>query len=173
MADYNINHHIYRVRQPDENSCWAACLVMKLEAMGRKCYTIDGIKNVAREAGVTINPNGSVATDEANMTKLGEAFNIRILKNRGVVQLEHIVPLIRQAPIILFGGFNYEGRKTPMNHAVLMTGLWGDGSDDTGLALVDPQNTDNGTNPEKDVVCSWRTLGAEIIDRLDFVSARV
>ena len=171
MPDYNINHMVYRLKQPDSTTCWAACLVMKLEAVGRKCYSIDGIKAVAKSGGVTLKADGSLSPDEANMQKLAAAFNIKILKNRGVVRLADIAPILRRSPIILFGGFIYQGRRTPMNHAVLMTGMWGDGSDETGISLVDPQNTKNGTDPETDFVCSWKQLGTEVIDRLDFVSA--
>jgi hypothetical protein len=171
MPDYNINHRVNRIKQPDSNSCWAACLIMKLESAGRRCYTINGIKTIAAENGVTLHANGSVATDRANMDKLASAFNIRILQNAGTVQISHLVPILQKSPIILFGGFNYSGNSTPMNHAVIMHQLFGDGSDDTGLALIDPQNTVPGTDPASDYVCSWRDLRTQVINRLDYVSA--
>lgn len=171
MADININHVVYRLKQPDSTTCWAACLVMKLEAVGRKCYTIQGIKNVAAEGGVTLKADGSLSPERENMDKLAAAFNIKIHYNRGIIRINDIAPLLRRAPLILFGGFNYSGRKTPMNHAVLLNGMWGDGSDDTGLSLIDPQNTKSGTDATPDFVCSWKTLRTEVIDRLDYVSA--
>lgn len=171
MADYSINQNVYRLKQPDSSTCWAACLAMKLEAAGRKCYSVEGIKSKARDGGVKFESDGTLKVDTDNMYDLGDVFNLRVMRNRGTVRISDIAPYLRRSPIILFGGFKYDGVHTPMNHAVLLTGLFGDGSGDTGVSLVDPQNTQNGSNGESDIVCSWDNLCNDVIDRLDFMTA--
>ncbi len=171
MSEININHRINRIQQPSEFSCWAACLAMMIESGGQKCYSVQGVILHARTNGVTLNPNGSLETSRANMDHLQTAFGIRVLSNRGTVRIADLVPRLTIAPIILMGGFNYADRSSPMNHAVVMGGMWGDGGDDTGLSIVDPQRTAAGTDSSSDDVFSWRDFCTNVVDRLDYVAA--
>ena len=105
------------------------------------------------------------------MNRVASALGIRILRNAGVVHLRHIRAQLERSPLVLFGAFHYPNRRTPLNHAVVMYSMWGDGTDSTAIQIVDPQYTELGDNPEKDTVVSWREFGTSIIDRLDYISA--
>lgn len=171
MADININHRINRIRQPSANSCWAACLVMFCEAARMPCYTIQGVTRIATERGVILEPNGSLNRSAENMTRLESAFRMRIFSNRGTVHISHLLPYLTRAPLIIFGAFNYSGSSSPMNHAVILGGMWGDGGPGTGLSIIDPQRTRAGYDSEDDDVFSWETFCRQIVARLDYVGA--
>lgn len=171
MADININHEICRIRQPSANSCWAACLVMFCEAARMPCYTIQGVTRRAQQHGVILEANGSLNTRPENMARLQSAFRMRILPNRGVVHISHLLPYLNRAPLIIFGAFNYSGNRSPMNHAVIMGGMWGDGSPTTAVSIIDPQRTQNGYDAVDDDVLDWRTFCTQTCARLDYVGA--
>lgn len=172
MSDIDINHEVNRMRQPDANSCWATCIAMKIGVAHRRCYSIEGIKSTAASAGVEVYEDGSVAMDVNNMDLLGMTFNIRILRNAGTVYINHLLPTLRRSPVILFGAFSTMGGSTT-NHAVILHQMFGDGSESTGIALVDPYNASPGFDPTNDFVCSWGDLCTTVITRLDYVSSLV
>ncbi len=169
MSEININHRINRIRQPDDYSCWAACLAMMLESGGRTCFDVPGVISRAKRNGVVLQATGAIDPTRGNMDTVQSAFGVRVLTNRGTVRIPDLVPHLTVAPVIFFGGFNYADRSSPMNHAVILGGMWGDGGEETGLSIVDPQRTTAGTDSTNDDVFTWRDFCSNVVARLDFV----
>ena len=164
MTDFSIAHTVTHIRQPSRNSCWAASIAMVLGGSA----TVRSVQQTARRAGVTIR-NGALPTgDPANMTTLARAVGLRNMGTRGVAyNVARMLQHIRPAPVILFGTFVYQGRTLRLsNHALVVTGLWGDGTNaNTALTLVDPYDA-------QDYNFSWQDFGRNVVGRLDFVFYR-
>jgi len=171
MPDVNIVHNVQRFRQPDNYSCWAACIAMQQATAGKAVNGVQSVVQRASQAGVASQPNGALDMSRANMNCLQAAFGMNIMTNAGTVFINNLEPFLVRAPLILFGAFIYADRITPMNHAIVVSEMWGDRTDSTGITIIDPWVTKEGGDGSMDIVRSWGQLSKTGVARLDYVGA--
>lgn len=138
MSAVHIRHGMHLIRQPrGSNVCWAASVAMVLG--GRA--TITTVRSQAAAAGVRINSNGSLPLgDLPNVRRLASHFRLAVADVRTTpVTLQTICGWLRRGRFAMFGGFNFTGSMTAMDHAVTFYAAEGDGTDrGTRVFLADP-----------------------------------
>lgn len=169
MTDFSLAHTVQRIRQPSANSCWAAAIAMVVGRLDGQLATVARVQQVARRTGVQLERNGSLPQgNPTNMTNLAQAVNLSNLSARGMsFNIAQMLQRLRPAPVILFGTFVYQGRTRRLtNHALVVTGLFGDGTNsNTALTLVDPFDG-------RDYNFAWQAFATRVVARLDFVFYR-
>jgi hypothetical protein len=169
MSDLiNIIHTVSRIRQPTKNSCWAACIAMLSGGVGMSKNKVDEVIKIAKKHDVKLTSDGALIKEKENMTKLASAFEITISITNDSVHVQHFVEVLNRAPIILFGSFMFE-QPSPFFHAVVLSGMWGDGGNTTCVNIIDPLNTLNGNDSTNDYITNWEDLCNNVLLKLDFV----
>ncbi len=169
MPQFSIAHTVRRIRQPSTNSCWAASIAMAIGQLNGRQATVASVQQAAVTARVQLEQNGSLPQgNPRNMTTLARAVGLQCMGTRGVTfNIARMLERLRPAPVILFGGFIYQGRTRRLtNHALVVTGLFGDGTNtNTALTLVDPFDG-------RDYNFNWQQFANNVIVRLDYVFYR-
>ena len=170
MAGFSIQHEIYRIRQPTETSCWATAFAMQLGARYSRCYSVSGLVHRIKSRGVHLNEDGTLPTNPDQVKNAARILGLDALSAVGSVTMPTIRSFLECAPVTLLGQFRYPARRSPLNHAVVMNGMWGDGTmRGTVVSLIDPENTAMGYNSDRDFSCSWWDLASSVVAGLDYV----
>ncbi len=137
MTAYNIVHRIRGIRQGRATDCWAAATAM---AMGGNA-TVASVKQLASAAGVRLNPNGTlVSNDLPNTQRLARAAGLRCRDlRRSPLTMQSTATSLSRGRMVILGGFNYPNRNA-LNHAVTMYRLVGDTDHpaQARISLIDP-----------------------------------
>jgi len=169
VSNFSIAHTVRNIRQPSTYACWAAASAMAVGQLGGRPATVARVQQAARRAGVRLERNGSLPSgNPTNMTTLAGAVGMQVLSTRGMVfNIARLLQRLRPAPVVLFGGFVYQGRTRRLtNHALVITGLFGDGTNTgTALTLVDPFDG-------RDYNFGWQQFATRVVARLDYIFYR-
>jgi hypothetical protein len=147
---------VQQIAQPTDVSCWATAASMVLGWRDNMSLTVE---DIARKAGLTtatgLNPAqvGSFATDMGLVAEPPQSYSVE-----GFRQL-----LERNGPL-------WVGAAVPGLHAIVVTGLYGDGSD-TFVRITDPWDRTIGTPGAPGVYLDSHATGSRYIMRwADFVA---
>ncbi len=140
MSQIRIAHAMGSVRQPHQNDCWAASLAMVVGRRGGRHLWVDHIKRAASDAGVVVNPNGSLPRgNPANVRTLATALRLRFhdVRNQSF-NIALMQSLLRPGRLAILGDYQYPGVAQRF-HVIAANRLFGDGSvSGTTVSFIDP-----------------------------------
>lgn len=147
---------------------------MQFGSISERCWDVSYIIQRAEEGGVTIQQDGTVPMgDDANMAKLGALFDLTIVPMTQGIDIPTLKSALRKAPVTIFGTFNYPSRRTPLGHAIVVCGMFGDGTAaNTVCTVIDPFNANTGENMNNDLNLTWVRMG-QVLDRIDYLSKKL
>jgi hypothetical protein len=130
---FRIDHNVELIPQSSDVSCWSAALAMML---GCKMSLGPGFAKLGSENGLPQN--------STTMRALADSYGLQVWEGKswGIDELKE--RLERYGPLMIGGTF--QGDRELVAHALVIGGMWGDGSPDgTQLRILNPAPTHVGS----------------------------
>ena len=116
---YNINYPVTHIQQFSPMTCWSAALSMML-----------GSNMTAGPGGASTDSQGGLTANYQNVQTLANAYGLRMAPPATWV-VSQIARFLQNGPIVMLGIM-------PRRHAIVISGLVGDGSPTTEVIVHDP-----------------------------------
>ena len=118
---YNINYPVRHIQQTSPMTCWSAAVSMIL-----------GSNMTAGAGNAQLNPQGGLSATSANVNELARAHGLTVAPPASWT-LDQIARYLSRGPFVMLGIM-------PRRHAIVISGLVGDGTyTGTILTIHDPQ----------------------------------
>lgn len=150
MSRTQIMHSVVPIRQRRATECWAAAVAMARGTIQRHPATIQVVKDLAREARVNTEADGTLRLyDGVNVSRLAAAVGLTYRRVRETpVTLALMARWLPRGRLAILGALNNPFRATVTNHAITIFGLVGDGTGQgTTISFVDPYDGQRISHP--------------------------